>query len=148
MDFADLDLRTASEEGSWLQLEHDGAKLFAKDGAPCRVLIRGMAADKVMTAAKTIERIDLARRERLARTAEKDVDAVLKKYQDDLIKAGDELIISAVSGWENIIYSGKPLPFSDDNVLKICGSGSLFVEQVRDAIMERKRLFTNAATDS
>jgi len=146
MDFAQLDLRKVSEEGSWVQLEHDGEPLSG-DGGPCRVRIRGMAAEKVMTAARAIERIEIARQARMARSADKDVDGILRKAQDDLLRAGDELILAAVYDWENIIYDKKPLELTRENVLKICGSGTLFFEQVRDAIMEKKRLFTNAATD-
>lgn len=145
MDFAQLDLRRLSEEGSWVHLEHDGEALSTDDG-PCRVRIRGMAADKVMSAARAIERIDLARRERMIRTADKDVDSVLKKFQDDLISAGDELILAAVYEWQNIIWDGEQLELNRENVLRICGSGTLFFEQVRDAIMEKKRLFTDAAS--
>jgi hypothetical protein len=145
MDFANLDLRRLSEEGTWVHLEYDGEPLSTESG-PCRVRVRGMAADDVMAAARKIERIEIARRDRMARTADKDMDGVLKKAQSDIMAASDEMIVAAVYEWENIVYEGEVLPLTRDNLLKICGSGTLFFEQVRDAILEKKRLFTSAAT--
>jgi len=143
MDFAKLDLRRLSEEGTWVTLEYDGEPLSTDDG-PCRIRILGMAAKGVMDAARKIERVEVLRRERMARTSDKDADGVLKGFQSQLLEAGDDLIVAACSEWENIVYDGEKLPFNRENLLKICGSGSLFFEQVRNAIMEKKRLFTNA----
>lgn len=146
MDFAQLDLKAASERASWVHLSHRGEALFT-DGAPCRLQVRGMAAKSVMDAFKRIERVEVARRDRLARTADKDVDGVLAKFQAQLDEAMSALIVAAVTQWENIIYDGKPMPFNAENVLTICGPGTLFFEQVRDAIVEHERLFTVAASD-
>lgn len=147
MDFANLDLKTASERGAWVHLEHNGEPLFADDtkAKPCRLQIRGMAAKAVMDAFKRIERIELARHDRLARTADKDIDAVLSKFQVQQHDAMAALVVAAVAEWENITYDGKAFPLNSDNVLTICGPGTLFFEQVRDAIVEEQRLFTSAA---
>ena len=144
MDFKNLDLRAASEGGAWVQFEYDGEPLSTDDGKPCRLRIRGMASNEVMEAARKIERIEIARRDRMARTADKDMDTVLRKSQKDILEASDDLIVAAVMEWENITYDGEALPLNRENVLKICGSGTLFFEQVRNAILEKKRLFTKA----
>lgn len=146
MDFAQLDLKTASEAGSWVQLEHDGAPMFAddKDKKPCRLQLRGMASVAVANAARKIERINLLQSQKLARTPDKDADGVARKFQSEMEEAGNELILAGVQAWENINWNGEPLPLEPENVLKICGSGTLFFAQVRNALLENKRLFTNA----
>lgn len=149
MDFADLDLRAASERGSWIHLAYRGNPIFADSDAnkpekPSRVLIRGMGSDAVMNAFKRVERIETMRRERMMRTSDKDADGVLSKFQNDIEAAMSDMIVAAVSDWENILYDGKSLDCSKENVLKICGPGTLFFGQVTDAIREEHRLFTDA----
>lgn len=151
MDFASLDLKSASERGAWIHLSHNGIPLFADSDAvtpekPCRMQIRGMAAKGVLDAFRKIERVEIARRDRMARTADKEADAVLAKFQAQSESAWDGLIVAAVADWENITYDGKAFPFNAENVLTICGSGTLFFAQVRDAITEQERLFTGAVS--
>jgi hypothetical protein len=55
-----------------------------------------------------------------------------------------ELIVAAVVEWENVAWEGEPLALTPENVLKICGPGTLFFGQVNDAISEAHRLFTVA----
>lgn len=149
MDFANLDLRAASERGSWVHLEYDGSPIFADSEEespkkPSRLLIKGMGSEGVMKAFRKVERIEALRRERLNRTADKDADGVLAKSQKELEDAMAEMIAVAVADWENIIYDGEPMPCNRENVLKICGPGTLFFGQVTDAIKEAQRLFTVA----
>lgn len=146
MDFADLDLRAASERGSWVHLAYRGEPIFADDAKakPSRVLIKGMGSDAVMGAFKRVERIEALRRERMLRTADKDADAVLAKSQADLEAAMADLVAASVADWENILYAGDDLPCNRENVLKICGPGSLFFGQVNSAIADEQRLFTVA----
>lgn len=145
MDFANLDLRTASERGSWLHLEYNGKPLCAGDDPekPCRVRVKGMAATGVMAAFRKIERIEMLRTQ-----LGKATDAQLADVQDKLEKALSELIRAGVGEWENIIYSGKVMECTPDNVLTICGPGTLFFAQVRSAITDEQRLFTDAANGS
>jgi hypothetical protein len=147
MDFGKLDLRRASEQGSWVHLKYDDKPLYADDGKkkkPSRVRCRGMAAEAVMQAFRTMERIEINRGHQMSKV--NDVDAVLKQFQTDIIAARDALIVAAVYEWENIDYDGKPFECKPENVLTICGSGTVFFEQVIDSINEQKRLFTAAAT--
>jgi hypothetical protein len=145
MDFANLDLRAASERGSWVHLEYDGKPLFAGDDQdkPCRVKVLGMAAPGVMAAFRKIERIEMQRVQ-----LGKATDAQFADIQDKLEKSLAELIRAGVGEWENIIYSGKPLECTPDNVLTICGPGTLFFAQVRGAITDEQRLFTDAVKGS
>jgi hypothetical protein len=143
MDFATLDLKAASERGSWVHLHYRGEPLGGED-KPSRLKVRGMGASAVMDAYRKVERVTALRAERMARTADKDADAVLAKSQGDLEAAMAELIVAAVAEWENIEWEGKPLALTADNVLKLCGPGTLFFGQVNDAISEAHRLFTVA----
>jgi hypothetical protein len=146
MDFADLDLRAASERGSWVHLSYRGEVIYADDAGskPSRVLIKGMGSDAVMGAFRKVERIETLRRERMLRTADKDADAVLAKSQADLEAAMADMVAAAVCEWENILYAGENMPCTRENVLKICGPGTLFFGQVTDAIRDEMRLFTVA----
>lgn len=145
MDFASLDLRAASERGSWVHLEYNGVPLCAGDDPekPCRVKVLGMAAPGVMAAFRKIERIEMLRAQ-----IGKATDEQLAEVQDKLEKALADLIRAGVGAWENIIYDGKVMECTPDNVLTICGPGTLFFGQVRAAITDEHRLFTGAVKGS
>lgn len=143
MDFAKLDLRAASERGSWVHLSYNGEKLFEGD-KPQRIKVRGMGAKGVMEAFRRVERVQALRGDRLARASEKAADGVLAKFQEELEEAMGALIVSAVSELDNIIWDGEPLECTPENVLKFCGPGTLFFGQVNSAIAEEHRLFTEA----
>jgi hypothetical protein len=140
MDFASLDLKRASERGTWVHLEYRGEPLIHND-KPCRVKVRGMAASLVMEAFRKIERIELLR------PASPD-ETQLEKYQVQLQDALLGLILAGVDDWENIIYDGRSFPCKPENVAIICGPGTLFFNQVRSAIVDEHRLFTDAAKGS
>jgi hypothetical protein len=148
MDFAQLDLKAASEAGSWVQFEHDGSPLFLDDEGkkPCRVHIRGMADPKVLAACKAVTRVQTLMMDRLARASDKDAEGVLKGFEAKSEKATADMIVSAVDQWENIVWDGEPFELNNENLLRICGPGTLFFKQVSEAIMEHKRLFQSAAT--
>jgi len=143
MDFAKLDLRAASERGSWVHLHYRGEPIGG-DEKPSRIKVRGMGARAVMEAFRRVERVTALRAERMARTSDRDADGVLMKFQSDLEDAMVELVVAAVSDWENIEWEGKPLELTRENVLKICGPGTLFFGQVNTAIVEEHRLFIEA----
>ena len=143
MDFAKLDLKSASERGSWVHLHYRGEPL-GTEGKPSRLKVRGMGSRAVMDAFRKVERVQSLRAERMQRTSDRDADNVLAKFQNDLEAAMAELIVSAVSEWENVEWEDKPLDLNSDNVLKICGPGTLFFGQVNSAIVEEHRLFTEA----
>lgn len=152
MDFAKLDLKSASEQGSWVQLEHDKAPLFLDDDAdtpvkPCQLHIRGMVEKGVMEACKSVTRLQTLMQDRLARASDKDAEGVLKGFDAKVQSATEEMIVAAVDDWQNIQWDGEPLEFNRENLLKICGPRTLFFAQVSAAILEHKRLFTKAGTD-
>lgn len=146
MDFANLDLRAASERGSWVHLHYRGEPIGGDD-KPSRVRVRGMGAKGVMDAFRKVERVQALRADRMARTSERDAEGVVAKFQTDLEDAMGALVVAAVAEWENIEWEGKPLDCNSENVLKVCGPGTLFFGQVNTAIAEEHRLFTNADSD-
>lgn len=160
MDFADFDLRAASERGSWVHLKapRDGVTgdgvtfkqgdLLYKDQAnqkgETRVLIKGFADAGIMAAFDRSQRLEMLLHHRLARTADKDAEAVIEKHQKDLADAMDALVVAAVAKLENITEGGKALACTPENVLKYFGFNRAFYQQVHSAIMDQHRLFTIA----
>lgn len=151
MDFANLDLKTASEAGSWLHLELNGEPLFLDSDAKKpvkaqRLHLKGVGDPKVMAACKAVMRVQTLLQDRLARASDKDAEGVVKAFEAKAEDAAAEMIVAAVDDWENIIWSGKPLDLTRENLMKVCGPGTLLFAQVSGAIMEHKRLFPNAAS--
>lgn len=140
MDFAKLDLRAASERGSWVTLEHP----LIPEGETPQLRIRGMGAKGVMDAFKRVERVQALRADRMARANDRGVEGVVAKYQAELEESMAELVVAAVAEWQGIEWEGKPLELTAENVLKVCGPGTLFFGQVNAAIAEEHRLFTKA----
>lgn len=160
MDFADFDLRAASERGSWVHLKAprggktgDGVEFDAgdllyadqknKDG-PSRVLIKGFADTDVMETHARAERIQMLLKHRLDRVKDDGADGVIAKYQDDMNAAMDDLIVCAVSDVENFTVNGKPMKVNRENVLRFFSTGSAFYTQIHAAIVDQHRLFTIA----
>lgn len=160
MDFADFDLRAASERGSWVHLKaprdgktgdgvafRQGDLLYAdqeKQEGPARVLIKGFADNAVMDAFNRHERLQMLLQHRMGRTADKDAENVIAKHQADLKEAMEALIVAAVADFENIRENGKPLKCTPEAVLRYFGLGGAFYAQVQDAITDQHRLFTVA----
>lgn len=160
MDFADFDLRAASERGSWVHLKaprdgktgdgvefKQGDLLYAdqaKQEGPARILIKGFADKGIMEAFNRSERLQMLMQHRLGRAADKDAEAVIAKYQDDLREAMDALVVAAIADVENVTENGKPMKVTPENVLKYFGFGCAFYNQVHSAITDQHRLFTSA----
>ena len=160
MDFADFDLRAASERGSWVHLKaprdgktgdgvafKQGDLLYAdqaKQKGPARVLVKGFGDKGIMEAFNRSERLQMLLQHRMARAADKDAEGVVEKYQADLKDAMDALIVAAIADLENITENGKPMQCTPESVLKYFGFGAAFYGQVHAAITDQHRLFTSA----
>ena len=149
MDFANLDLRAASERGSWVHLTYLGKPLYLDEDAdepekPQRIKVRGMGSKAVIEAFRHTERVETLRAQRMSRTKEVEAEGVISKFQADLEAAMADLIVAAVADWENIVWDGKPMEMNKENVLKLCGPTTMFFAQVNKAIAEEHRLFTDA----
>lgn len=143
MDFAQLDLKTASERGSWITLSHP----LIPDGETPRIKVRGIGAEGVMAAFRKVERMQAVKAERLARAKDDEAEGILAQFQKDLEQAMGALIVSAVSEWEGVEWNGEKLEPTSENVLKICGPGTLFFGQVQGEIIKNHRLFTKPDSD-
>jgi len=155
MDFANISLRDASEKATPVHLELDGKPLFLQADKtigveqtdhPCRVLIRGVGSDKVLNVAKEIERLEMIHSARIQRTKDKDLPALIESHQEAVRDAMGRLTHAAVMGFENIVFDGKPVEASPEYIDRLCAPRTAFFEQVNEAIMERKRFLTPAAT--
>lgn len=147
MDFSTLDLRAASERGSWVRFTYRGEPM-GTDEKPSRVRVLGMGSKAVLDAFRRVERVQALQADRLNRAKDTDKDAVLAASQASLEEAMAALVVAAVAEWQNVEWDGKPLELTSENVLKICGPGTLFFGQVNSAIAEEHRLFTKADSAS
>lgn len=148
MDFANLDLRTASEAGVWVHLEADniGPLYRHKDdqigGAvsemPCRVQLRGVASSGVTDILREMNRLEMTHQARLGRAKDKDIDGLVARFQAASMDLMERIIVAAVAAWENIIFRGKELPCTPENVLKVVGPNTAFFQQVYETILERR----------
>ena len=153
MDFADFDLKTASEAGTWLHLDLDGPLYMqpdktighAKTEKPCRVKLRGLVSSGVLDMIQKIERLEMAHQARLGRAKDKEIEALVQRHQNATLETMEKLIVAAVAEWENIIEGGKPVEVAPENVLRILGPRRMFFQQVYEAILERRRFLKNAA---
>lgn len=140
MDFAQLDLRAASDRGSWVTLKHPLIELGAEN--PPRINVRGMGSKPVLDAFRRVERVQERKTITLSKTSDKDADTVLAKFQQEIEEAMAALVVAAVAEWQNIEMDGKPLDCTAENVLDICGPNTLFFAQVNAAIVDAYGLFT------
>lgn len=138
MDFAQLDLRAASERGSWIDLKHP----LIPDGEKPRIRVRGIGAKGVLEAFRTVERVQALKATELARATNDEAESVLAQFQDRLEQALGSLIVAAVAEWEQVEWGENPLEVTPENVLNFCGPGTLFFSQVNEAIADQQRLFT------
>ena len=154
MDFADFDLKTASEAGTTVHLEMRGRPLYAQadksigvdvTDKPCRVHLRGLMASGVYDLIKRIQRIEAAYQLRSQRVKDKEIDALLERADEETKDLLGKLIVAAVSGWENIIFKGKPADTSPEAVMAVCGPGTVFFEQTYQAILEKYDFLKGAA---
>lgn len=154
MDFADFDLRTASEAGTWVHLAHGGQPLFAQadksigpveTDKPCRVHLRGIMAPGVYELIQRVQMMDQALKARLSRATDKDIEAIIQKHEAQAQVVMADLVVAAVSGWENIVMAGKQAEMTRDALLHVCGPKAAFFGQVFEALMERHDFFKRAA---
>ena len=157
MDFADFDLATVAEKGTWLHFELNDTPLYRQDDdtigtdktdKPCRVLLKGMGSDATMSIMKEISRAEAAHNFRMQRSKDSEIEGLIVKYEaasDDTMK---RMIDTSVAEWENIMLSGKEAPCDTSNKLKICGPGTAFFNQTYQKILERHDFLKGAAKKS
>lgn len=129
MDFADLDLRTAADEESWLHLRIGDHYLYldaAKQEGPCRVKVRSIANDAVDRARKVAMRLARAvsaADEQLAmanRQQRAELESRLDTLEKQFDKAFEAFMLATIVDWENINRDKSPVPFSKDALADMC----------------------------
>lgn len=154
MDFADFDLATAAESGTWHHFELSGQPLYRQDDntigtdetdKPCRVLLKGIGSDATMSILREIARVDQAHQFRLQRSKDSEIEGLIVKLEQKSEGAMKRLILASVSEWENIVMGGKEAECNADNKLKICGPETAFFQQTYQRVLERHDFLKNAA---
>ena len=154
MDFADFDLRSASEAGRWVHLEHSGRPLYVQpdktvsaepSDKPCRIHLRGIMAPGVRELIKQIARNTAALQARINRAKDSEIEKLIEAAEAKGEEALRDLICNAVAGWENIIIGGKAAEPDRDTLLRVCGPGTAFFGQVYEAILEQHDFLSGAA---
>ena len=153
MDFADFDLQTASETGTWLHLDLDGLLYRQADNTisqrasdkPCRVKLRGLASSGVLEILRQLDRENALYAARVGRAKDSDLPGLVARRQEDTQRLMEKMILAAVSEWENIIVSGQEVKCEPSAVLRILGPERAFFPQVNAAILEAQRFLKRAA---
>ena len=165
MDFADLDLKTASEAGLWLHVKHPttgdelyldasggivfGDDIIGRDNlSPSRVHLKGMGDPKIFELIRRIERIGKVTEQKVQRAKPEQLDDIYKREQDESQACMRDIISLAVFEWENIVFGGEVLEPTTDNKLKVFGPGTLFFVQVYESLMEHTGFLKSAAQGS
>lgn len=154
MDFAHLDLQSASEAGVWVHLEAEGiGKLYRQADdtigkepteRPCRVQLKGVASESVAALLRELQRLELAHNARLGRAKDKDIEVLVERFERATRDIMARLVTTAVANWENIIFQRGDLPCTPENVLKIVGPRTTFFAQVYETILERRAFVGNS----
>lgn len=135
MDLNKLDLQPVSDEGADMHLEHPvtGERLFNDDGDA--MVIRLIGRDSKRFRAKNAQ---IANRKMAKRNNRNSVE--------ELDSDGAELLAACTLGWSGLALNGEPLPFSEQNALKLyTNPGYRWIrEQVDTFIADRANFFMTA----
>lgn len=125
MDFGDFEIEEA-KAGHWVHLEVEGKPLFWNGKAvtqdetdkPCRVQLLSADSNEVYNAFCKYQVAESAQNRRVGRAKDKDIDELEARHAEKLEGLMDDLIVTAISKWENIFVAGddKPTP---ENIRKM-----------------------------
>lgn len=133
MDFGTYNLAARAQEGEWMHVLHPETlrPLYMQDGKtptlgetetdkPCRILVQGAHSPELRQMYKAYEdRIALLR----AKASRADGQGVILSLQKQMREAEEKhglaLVAAAIKNWENIVFNGEVLPFSDEAKAKI-----------------------------
>lgn len=168
MDFGTYNRATRAQDGEWMHVLHPETlrPLYAQDGKPLvigedetdkpvRVLVQGLHSPDLRKMHKAYEDQAALLRARLGRAdGSGNMRAIQKQMAEAEEKHGLAMIKVAIKGWENIIYNGADLPFSEGAKSQIVPEvGQLdcptewLAEQVAQFSRYRSNFFQKPATD-
>ena len=164
MDFGDFEIEEA-KAGHWVHLSfHDedlglsGPLFWERDkltnmpnDKPCRVELRPADSNEVYEAFRKYQIAESAQNRRIERAKDKEIDALEARHAEKLEGLLDDLIIAAISKWENV-YVGGDDKCTPDNIRKLINRRhSSAKRQIRmqlfSAIAEKRVNLTDAAQD-
>ena len=158
MDFGDFEVEEA-KAGHWVHLEVAGKPLFWDGNAvtveetdkPCRVELRPADSNEVYEAFRKYQIAESAQNRRVERAKDKEIDALEARHAEKLEGLLDDLIVVAISQWENVVVAGDS-KCTPDNIRKMIDrKASSAKRQVRmqifSAIAEKRANLTDAAQD-
>lgn len=131
MDFGKIDLEKASNKGASCHLNDPvyGTPLFTEEGAKITVSVLGRDSGvfrKAMAVASEREAVSGFSDQGLANTV--------------------EVMAAMVTGWQNIIWGGKPLEFTPENVTMFLTKFPPVLKQLDVFVGKRSNFFKDAAT--
>ena len=168
MDFGTYNRALRAQEGEWLHVLHpDLARpLYLQDGKPpsidvtetdkpVRVLVQGVHSPELRKMHKAFEDQLALLSARMGRAnGSGEVRSINKQMAELQEKHGLAMIGAAIKGWENFVYNGEVLPFSDEAKAQIMPQpGQLdcptewLTEQIAHFSRDRSNFFQKPATD-
>lgn len=158
MDFGDFEIEEA-KAGHWVHLEVAGAPLYwdgekvtqEETDKPCRVELRPADSNEVYEAFRKYQIAESAQNRRIERAKDKEIDALEARHAEKLEGLLDDLVVVAVSNWENVFVSGDTKCTTDNIRKMIDRKASSAKRQIRmqlfSAIAEKRANLTDAAQD-
>ena len=168
MDFATYNRATRAQEGEWMHVQHPELlrPLYAQDGKrpavgvvesdkPVRVLVQGVHSPELRKMHKVFEDQVALIRARMGRAnGTGEVRALQKQMAEAEEKHGLAMIAAAIKGWENIVFNGEFMPYTEEAKAQIVPHfGQLdcptewLAEQVAHFSRDRSNFFQKPATD-
>lgn len=156
MDFGDFEIEEA-KAGQWVHLEVAGKTLFWDGKAvtqeetdkPCRVELRPADSNEVYEAFRKYQIAESAQNRRIERAKDKEIDALEARHAEKLEGLLDDLIVTAISKWENVFVEGDA-KCTPENIRKMIDrKASSAKRQIRmqlfNAIAEKRANLDDAA---
>lgn len=158
MDFGDFEIEEA-KAGHWVHLEvaekplfWDGKAVTAEEtDKPCRVELRPADSNEVYGAFRKYQVAESAQNRRIERAKDKEIDALEARHAEKLEGLLDDLIVTAISKWENVFVAGDD-KCTPENIRKMIdrkesGAKRQIRMQIFSAIAEKRTNLTGAAQD-
>ena len=158
MDFGDFEIEEA-KAGHWVHLEVAGAPLYwdgekvtqEETDKPCRVELRPADSNEVYEAFRKYQIAESAQNRRVDRAKDKDIETLEARHAERLEGLLDDLIVAAVSGWENVVVNGDAKCTPANVRVLIDRKASKAKREIRmrlfTAIAEKRENLTDAAQD-
>lgn len=165
MDLGTYSRATRAQEGEWMHVLHpetlrplymQNTKPFSvgeeATDKPVRILVQGIYSPELRAMSKNHEGAMAKLRAKLGRaTGAGEVAAIQSQITEATEKFALSLVAAAIKGWENLVFNGDVLAFSDAAKEKIVPKAAYFecptdwlIEQVSQFSQDRSNFFMKA----